>query len=89
MLAIENNNAALINLLVQKDFDPDRTDQFGNTALMYAAERNMYSVADKILQKGGDPTIRQVDGKTAAEIAEKKGNMRIKNLLKKAENKFL
>jgi ankyrin repeat protein len=89
MLAIEQKNAALINLLVRKNFDPDRTDQFGNTALMYAAERNMYSVADKILQKGGDPTIRQVDGKTAAEIADKKGNTRVKNLLKKAEKKFL
>ena len=89
MLAIDNGNAALINLLIEKNFDPDRTDQFGNTALMYAAEKNMYSVADKLLQKGGDPTIRQVDGKTAAEIAEKKGNIRIKNLLKKAEKKFL
>lgn len=89
MLAIENKNAPLINQLISKDFDPDRADQFGNTALMYAAERNMYSVADKLLQKGGDPTIRQVDGKTAAEIAEKKGNVRIKNLLKKAEKKFL
>ncbi len=89
MLAIENGNAALISLLVTKNFDPDRTDQFGNTALMYAAERNLYSVADKLLEKGCDPTIRQVDGKTAAEIADKKGNIRMKKLLEKAEKKFL
>jgi len=89
MIAIDQKNAALINLLLTQNFDPNRTDQFGNTALMYAAQMNLYSVTDKLLEKGGDPTIRQVDGKTASDIAEKKGNSRIKHLLKKAEKKFL
>lgn len=89
MLAIEQKNAALINTLLSKNFDPDRADQYGNTAMMYAAQMNLFSVTDKLLEKGGDPTIRQVDGKTAADIAEKKGNSRIKRLLKKAEKKFL
>ena len=89
MLAITNNNPSLINLLTDKKQNIDITDSFGNTALMFAAEANMFSVVSKLLEKGADPTIRQVEGKTASDIAKSKGHTQISRLLFEAEKKWI
>ncbi len=89
MLAITNNNPSLINLLVDKKQNIDTIDSFGNTALMFAAEANLFSVVSKLLEKGADPTIRQVEGKTASDIAKAKGHLQISNLLAQAEKKWI
>jgi len=89
MIAITNQNHPLISLLIDKNFNVDATDSFGNTALMFAAERNMYSVVSKLLEKGADPTIRQVEGKTASDIAKSKGYSQISKLLTEAEKKWI
>lgn len=89
MIAITSQNHSLVSLLINKKYNVDATDSFGNTALMFAAERNMYSVVSALLERGADPTIRQVEGKKASDIAKSKGHLQISILLAEAEKKWI
>lgn len=89
MLSIIEKQSALTALLVEKKFSVDIDDDFGNTALIYATENNLFSVVLQLLEKGADPTIRQVDGKTASDIAREKGHSQIFKLLSEAEKKWI
>ena len=89
MLAIIEKQTALINMLIEKKFSVDTTDDFGNTALMFATENNLFSVVSALIDKGADPTIRQADGKKASDIAKTKGHLQIFKLLTDAEKKWI
>ncbi len=88
MIAIEKERLVLINLLMNQKFDPDLTDDFGNTALMYAAKRNMITTIRQLLSKNADPTKRQVEGKKASDIAKERGHTALARILQEAEAKW-
>lgn len=89
MLAMIEKQTVLTNMLLEKKFSVDTTDDFGNTALMFAAENNLFSAVSALLEKGADPTIRQADGKKASDIAKTKGHIQIFKLLSDAEKKWI
>ena len=74
--------------LLIKQFNPDACDDFGNSVLMYAVKQNLYSVVKKLLELGADPTLRQVDGKTALDIAKSQNNQSLMRILAEAEKKW-
>ncbi|MBR4532031.1 ankyrin repeat domain-containing protein [bacterium] len=88
MLAIESGKQELATYLMLKPFNPDACDDFGNSALMYAVKQNLFSVVKKLLELGADPTLRQVDGKTALDIAKSQNNQSLMRILSEAEKKW-
>ena len=88
MLAIEAKKQDLASYLLVKKFNVDATDDFGNTALIYAVRNDLFSVAKKLLELGADPTLRQVDGKTALDIAKSQNNQSLIRILSEAEKKW-
>ena len=88
MLAIEAGKQELVTYLLMKKFEVDLGDDFGNTALMSAVKQNLFSVAKKLLELGADPTLRQVDGKTAFDMAKSQNNQSLIRILSEAEKKW-
>ena len=88
MIAIESKNQDLATYLLLKKFNVDACDDFGNTALMYAVKYDLFSTAKKLLELGADPTLRQVDGKTALDIAKSKNNQSLIRILSEAEKQW-
>lgn len=88
MLAIEVGKQELITYLFLKKSDLDLGDDFGNTALMYAVKQNLFAVAKRLLELGADPTLRQVDGKTALDMAKSQNNQSLIRILSEAEKKW-
>ena len=88
MIAIESKNQDFATYLLLKKFNVDACDDFGNTALMYAVKYDLFSTAKKLLELGADPTLRQVDGKTALDIAKSKNNQSLMRILSEAEKQW-
>ena len=88
MVAIESKNQDLVTYLIFKKFNIDATDDFGNTALIYAVKYDLFSVAKKLLELGADPTLRQVDGKTALDIAKSENKSSLVRILTEAEKNW-
>ena len=88
MIAMETEKNDLVTYLLLKKFNVDTTDDFGNTALIYAVKHDLFSVAKKLLELGADPTLRQVDGKTALDIAKSENKSSLVRILTDAEKKW-
>ena len=88
MTAIESGKNDLTTYLLLKKFNVDATDDFGNTALIYAVKHDLFSVAKKLLELGADPTLRQVDGKTALDIAKSENKSSMVRILTEAEKNW-
>ncbi|MBO4699039.1 ankyrin repeat domain-containing protein [bacterium] len=88
MIAIETGKNDLTTYLLLKKFNVDATDDFGNTALIYAVKHDLFSVAKKLLELGADPTLRQVDGKTALDIAKSENKSSMVRILTEAEKNW-
>lgn len=84
MTAIEKKLLSLVSLILKQDFEPDKTDSYGNTALIHAIYKNNKFAVKKLLEKGADPLKRQVDGKNAIDIAREKNMGKIVKMLEKA-----
>ncbi|MFO7735002.1 MAG: ankyrin repeat domain-containing protein [bacterium] len=84
MTAIEKKLLSLVSLILKQDFDPDKTDSYGNTALIHAIYQNNEFAVKKLLEKRADPLIRQVEGKNAIDIAREKNMKKIVKILEKA-----
>ncbi|HOB72379.1 MAG TPA: ankyrin repeat domain-containing protein, partial [bacterium] len=54
-------------------------DDYGNTALMYAAGMGLGDLVKTLLEKGADKNIKRKDGRTALDIAKAKGYTYIAN----------
>ncbi|MGI6394850.1 MAG: ankyrin repeat domain-containing protein [bacterium] len=56
-------------------------DDYGNTALMYAAGMGLSDLVKLFLEKGADKSIKRKDGRTAADIARARGYTYIAKML--------
>jgi hypothetical protein len=54
LVASENGNARMVNLLLEKGIDVNITDDYNNTALSTAVRNAKYDVVELLLEKGAD-----------------------------------
>ena len=71
----------IVRLLLAKGADPNAKSQSGGTPLHTAAFTGERAVLDLLLGHGADARVRNVQGKSAADIARERGNTEIANVL--------
>lgn len=81
MLAIIKKNRRIIKSVMKFRQNFNIRDNFGNTALVYAAGLGLSDVVRTLLKKGADPTIPRKDGRTVIDIAKAKGYTYITRIL--------
>jgi ankyrin repeat protein len=64
LVASENGNARMVNLLLEKGIDVNITDDYNNTALSSAVRNANYDVVELLLEKGADINKENNDGYT-------------------------
>ncbi len=68
--------------------DLDMTDAAGRTALMEAALRNNQNLIENLIARGANPTLKDGEGKTAADIAESMGRKILAGHLREDEQRW-
>jgi ankyrin repeat protein len=64
LVASENGNARMVNLLLEIGIDVNITDDYNNTALSTAVRNAKYDVVELLLEKGADINKENNDGDT-------------------------
>ena len=64
----------MVTLLLANKCDPNATNEWGNTPLMYAARYDKADTVRALVEAGCDIAIRSKANKTAAEQAKESGN---------------
>ena len=78
---------AAIRLLLQNHSEIDRQDARGRTVLFLASCLSKPRVVRELLDHGADPTIRNVDTKTALDVAKEVGRKENVEVLASIENR--
>lgn len=74
MLAASNNHADIVDLLLTRGAMVDHQEATkGWTALIWAAKQGHTATVKTLLAHGADPTLKDFDGKTAADWAREEG----------------
>ena len=82
ILASECGNQQIVELLLEKQADPNVQDsKYGRTALFQASQFGHYQVVEILLQKGADPNIHDNDGWTALIAGSENGHQQVVELL--------
>ena len=82
IMAANENNIKIVELLLEKDADPNIKDKFdGNTALIEAANKNHIEIVKLLLKKGAKPDIQAKNQDTALIKAAGNGYVEIVKLL--------
>jgi ankyrin repeat protein len=79
-------NTAIINVLADAGAEIDAKDNAGNTPLHEAVLSFKETAVAALLEKGATPTIRNHDGKTAADFAREQQCRPILRLIEKARD---
>lgn len=82
MAATYKNQIELVQLLLQKNANPNGVDANGTTALSLAVQFRNTSLVQLLLEYNADKTIKDIKGKTPFEYAVFAKNDEIINLLK-------
>lgn len=69
--------------LVAATGDPDALQKQGYTALMIAAGNGFVDAVDVLLEAGADPSLKQSEGKTAADFARERSHPALAERLKR------
>ena len=80
-------NKNIATQLLQVKAQPNAVDNYGRTALHWAAYNSRDAVVELLLQAKADPTIVDKDGNTAAKHAESGGHAALAQRLREAEGK--
>lgn len=73
MLACRNGHADTARLLLERGADPDVSNHKRQTPLMAAAMSDRVDVVECLLDAGADPSLKDADGRGAADLASAKG----------------
>ena len=76
-LAIAVGHPNIVNVLLAAGANPNLADRWGNTPLIWAADRQQTAIAHRLLQAKADPTAQSNDGATALHWAARSGNQAI------------
>lgn len=78
MIAVRSANLTLIAMLLEAQAEPNSLEHgSGNTALMLAANLGYADIVEMLLQAGADPSIRALDGWSAAQAALDIGEVKL------------
>ena len=80
-VAVDAEQAAAVEALLEAKARPDAVDAQGATALHYAALLGSEPLAKLLLGAGADPGVRDEDGKTAATLAQTEGHAQLAKVL--------
>lgn len=75
------HNTSLALLLVEAGADINTAQAQGYTPLHYAAANGLETIVRTLLEKGADKSMRDITGKTAADLANEKGHHTLAALL--------
>ena len=83
MYCIQEDRFAMIDFLLTKDIEINKTNAVGNTALFYAVfnSKNKTEVIEKLLKKGADMTIVNKSGVSPLSLANTMANVNVKNFM--------
>ncbi|OCT71388.1 ankyrin repeat domain-containing protein 22 [Xenopus laevis] len=84
MVSKTKQNERLIKLLLQSGVSVNAVDSKGNTALHYACRMKSKSVVPLLLDAQADPNIKNKDGESPIDIAERLEFAKILQMLKKS-----
>jgi len=70
IIACKINKEESVDILLKQGINIHHQDHLGNTALHYAVEIGSYSVVYKLLRKGADPHMKNLEGMSALDIAQ-------------------
>jgi ankyrin repeat protein len=82
--AVENDDTAMVGLLLDCGAKIENRNLSGFTALHHAAESGVTSVASQLLERGADPSSRNYFRRTPLDIAEAEDNEETANILRQA-----
>ena len=82
--AIEKNNVAYVQKVLQMHFDPNLRHDNGYTPLAYAAMKGNSLMVEQFVRHGADPTMTTREGDTAVELALRMGHTEVADTLKRA-----
>ena len=82
--AIEKNNAAYAQKVLQMNFDPNMVHENGYTPLAYASMKGNAAMIEMLLRNGADPTLVTKEGDTPVELALRMGHAEVADMLKRA-----
>ena len=82
ILASECGNQQIVELLLEKQIDPNvQNSENGVTALILASQFGHYQVVEILLKKGADPNIHDNEGFTALILASENNHQQVLELL--------
>ncbi len=82
MISILTKDRRFIKSILKFRQNVNARDNYGNTALIYAAGVGMGDIVKELLKKGAKKDIKRKDGRTALDIAKAKNYIYIQKLLK-------
>ncbi len=80
-MAAKNDDSATVQALLAKGFDPNASDEEGNTLLMLAAREGNPVVCQKVIAAGADLNRQNRLGESALMLAAFKGHLAVVQLL--------
>jgi ankyrin repeat protein len=84
MFAASNGHAQVTAMLLERGADPDqREESLGWTALIWAAKEGRSDAVQTLLDYGADASLRDFDGRSAADWAMERGHDEVLSLLLK------
>ncbi len=81
MLAVQNGQVGIAEILLKAGAAPDGTDREGYTSLIRAAERGDVDIVDMLLKRRAKPSAQTRHGVTALMVASRLGHAEVVRLL--------
>lgn len=81
IIAVYNDQPAVVDFLLQKGADPNAADLSGNTALMGVCFRGYEELAGRLIEAGADVNQRNAQGAPALTFAATFGHLKIAETL--------
>ncbi|XP_068114378.1 ankyrin repeat domain-containing protein 22 isoform X2 [Hyperolius riggenbachi] len=78
MISKSKQNERLIGILLQSGVDVNAVDDSGDTALHYACKMKSQAIVQMLLQANADPSIKNKEGESSFDIAQR---LRFNNIL--------
>ena len=87
--AVEIGNHQMINLLLEKNANPNIKNKFGETPLHISASKGEYKVIKLLLLYNSDPNILSNEGFSAEDYANERGHSKCVKVLQEKNKNFI
>jgi ankyrin repeat protein len=86
--AVEKNNVAYAQKVLQMNFDPNLRHDNGYTPLAYAAMKGNSQMVELLVRHGANPSLATREGDTPVELALRMGHTEVADTLKRARQEM-